>query len=122
MQGLVIRKRPGHCILYSLLKDRFRLRLLDRAELTLSPLPSPLELVHALARFDTGLAQQAARELTRVRPRLVINTARTRADTELGLAMRDMSERYLGVHFDHVGHIEEDDTAWLSVAILRASP
>jgi flagellar biosynthesis protein FlhG len=103
----------------SLLKDRFRLRMLDRAELSLSPLPSPLDLVQALGRFDTALAQMAARELTRVRPRLVMNQARSRADTELGLAMRDMSERYLGVNFDYVGHIEEDDTAWLSVARRR---
>jgi flagellar biosynthesis protein FlhG len=103
----------------SLLKDRFRLRLLDRAEATLSPMPSPLDLVRALGRFDTALAQLAARELALVRPRLVINMARTRADNELGHAMRDMAERYLGVQFDYAGHIEEDDTAWLSVARRR---
>lgn len=103
----------------TLLKDRFRLRMLERAELTLGPMPSPLDLVRALGRFDTALAQLAARELSQVRPRVVINTARSRADTELGLAMRDMAERYLGVHYDYVGHIEEDDTAWLSVARRR---
>lgn len=103
----------------ALLKDRFRLRMLDRAELTLPPLPAPIELTRALARFDTGLAQLAARELNAVRPRLVINAARTRSDTELGLSARDMAERYLGVRFDYVGHIEQDDTAWLSVARRR---
>lgn len=103
----------------TLLRDRFRLRMLDRAELTLPPLPSPLALVRALARFDTTVAQTAARELVKVRPRLVINGARSRADTELGQSMRDMSERYLGVNFDYVGHIEQDDTSWLSIARRR---
>jgi flagellar biosynthesis protein FlhG len=103
----------------TLLKDRFRLRLLDRAEFSLPPLPTPQDLVRALARFDTGLAQLAARELNQLRPRLVINVARTRVDTELGVSMRDMAERYLGVRLDYVGHIEQDDTAWLSVARRR---
>jgi flagellar biosynthesis protein FlhG len=78
-----------------------------------------MDLVRALARFETGLAEMAARELGRVHPLLVMNSARSRADTELGLSMRDMSERYLGVHFDYTGHIERDDTVWLSVVRRR---
>lgn len=100
----------------SLLKDRFRLRILDRAQRSLPPLPSPQELVRALARFDTGLAHTAARELATIRPRLVLNGARARADAELGHAMTDMAARYLGVHFDYAGHIERDDTVWLSTS------
>jgi len=30
-----------------------------------------------------------------------------------------MAERYLGVHFDYVGHVEQDDAVWLSVAHRR---
>lgn len=100
-------------------QDRFHLRLLERALLSLPPLPSPLELVRTLGRFETGLAETAARELGRLHPMLVMNSARSRADTEVGLAMRDMSERYLGVHFDYTGHIERDDTVWLSVVRRR---
>ncbi len=103
----------------TLLKDRFRLRMLDRALQTLPPLPMPQELVRTLARFDTGLANTAAHELSLIRPRLVINGARARTDTELGLAMRDMAERYLGMRFDYAGHIERDDTVWLSVSRRR---
>lgn len=100
----------------SLLRDRFRLRLLDRALQSLPPLPAPLDVVRALTQFDSALAGSAARELRALRPRLVINGARARADTELGLAMRDMAERYLGVTIDYTGHIERDDTVWLSVS------
>jgi len=54
-----------------------------------------------------------------LRPRLVVNNGRLRGDTELGPAMCDMAERYLGVNFDYVGHIEQDDAVWLSVVHQR---
>jgi flagellar biosynthesis protein FlhG len=102
-----------------LLRDRFHLCLFDRALLTLPPLPSPQEVVRALARFETGLAETAASSLAALQPRLIINNARSRADTELGVAMHDMAERYLGMRLDYAGHIERDDTVWLSVVRRR---
>ncbi len=33
--------------------------------------------------------------------------------------MCDMAERYLGVNYDYVGHIEQDDAVWLSVVHRR---
>jgi flagellar biosynthesis protein FlhG len=103
----------------ALVKDRFKLRLVERAEAELGPLPAPQALVHAIARYDTSLGQLAATELSRIRPRLVINSARLRADTDLGLAMVDLARRHLGVNFDYVGHIEQDDAVWLSVVHQR---
>ncbi len=103
----------------SLLKDRFQSRLLDRALHSVEPLPSPQELVRTMSRFETGLAENGATELAKLRPRLIVNAARSRADTELGLSMRDMAERYLGMHIDYTGHIEQDDTVWLSVVRRR---
>ncbi|HYP87460.1 MAG TPA: helix-turn-helix domain-containing protein, partial [Polyangiaceae bacterium] len=103
----------------ALVKDRFKLRLVERAEAELGPLPAPSALVHTLARYDTNLAQLAANELSRIRPRLVVNGARLRADTELGNSMSDLARRHLGVNFDYVGHIEQDDAVWLSVVHQR---
>jgi flagellar biosynthesis protein FlhG len=103
----------------ALVKDRFKLRLVERAELELGPLPSPQDLVHAIARYDTGLGQLAASELSRIRPRLVVNNARLRQDTDLGSSMCDLARRHLGVNFDYVGHIEQDDAVWLSVVHQR---
>ncbi len=103
----------------ALVKDRFKLRLVERAEAELGPLPAPQDLVHAIARYDSSLGQLAATELSRIRPRLVINSARLRADTDLGLSMCDLARRHLGVNFDYVGHIEQDDAVWLSVVHQR---
>ncbi|HEY4104978.1 MAG TPA: helix-turn-helix domain-containing protein [Polyangiaceae bacterium] len=100
-------------------KDRFKMRLLERAEAELGPLPPPQDLVRSLARYDANLGEAAAAELLKLRPRLVVNNNRIRGDNELGPAMCDMAERYLGVHFDYVGHIEQDDAVWLSVVHRR---
>ena len=99
--------------------DRFKMRLFERAQADLGPLPSPQDLVRALARYDTSLANQGAVELAQMQARLVVNGARLRTDVDLGPAMCDMSTRYLGVTFDYVGHIEQDDSVWLSVVRRR---
>lgn len=103
-----------------LIKDRFKLRMLERALAELDPLPSPVELVRAAARYDSGISQQAALELARLRPLLVVNGTRLRQDSELGSAMVDMAARYLGCSVDYVGHVEQDDAVWLSV--VRRKP
>jgi flagellar biosynthesis protein FlhG len=103
----------------ALVKDRFKLRLVERAEAELGPLPSPQDLVRVIARYDSSLGALAASELARIRPRLVINNARLRPDTDLGLAMCDLAARHLGARFDYVGHIEQDDAVWLSVVHRR---
>jgi flagellar biosynthesis protein FlhG len=103
----------------TLLKDRFKLRLVERAQSELPPLPAPPEIVRALARYDTKLAQLASAELAKLRPRLVVNNVRLRTDSDLGQAMHDMARRYLGVELDYVGHIEQDDSVWLSVVRRR---
>ncbi len=103
----------------SLVKDRFKMRLVERAQSELPPLPAPQDLVRTLARYDTALGELAATELARLTPRLVVNGVRLRTDSDLGPAMCDMALRYLGVHMDYVGHIEQDDSVWLSVVRRR---
>jgi flagellar biosynthesis protein FlhG len=103
----------------TLLKDRFKIRLIERAQADLPPLPAPQELVRALARFDVKVAELAAAELSSIRPRLVVNHARLRSDNDLGSAMCDMAQKYLGVYFDYVGYVEQDDSVWLSVVRRR---
>ncbi len=99
--------------------DRFKMRLCERAQAELGPLPAPQDLVRALARYDTNMATLAATELAALHPRLIVNSARLRTDMDLGPAMCDMALRYLGVGYDYLGHIEQDDSVWLSVVRRR---
>jgi flagellar biosynthesis protein FlhG len=103
----------------ALVQNRFKLRLVERAQMELPALPSPPELVRKLAHYDTKLAELAADELAKFRPRLVVNGIRLRTDTELGPAMQSLGRRYLGIDLDYVGHIEQDDSVWLSVVRRR---
>jgi flagellar biosynthesis protein FlhG len=102
-----------------LVGDRFRMRLAERAQAELGPLPAPLALAQALSRYDASLGRLAATELARLRPRLVVNETRLRHDVDLGPTMVEMSKRHLGVALDYVGHVEHDDAAWLSVVRRR---
>jgi len=103
----------------TLVKDRFKSRLAERAYVDLPALAAPHHIVRALARYESGLGELAATELSQLRLRLVVNGARLRPDTDLGPSMVDMAQRHLGVSFDYVGHVEQDDAVWLSVVRSR---
>jgi flagellar biosynthesis protein FlhG len=103
-----------------LMREKLKVRLVERAIQQLTPAASPLDVVEAIHRYDVGLGGVAAYELDRLSPRLVVGHSRLRSDLELGPAMTAISERFLGIHLDYLGHVEHDDAAWLSVR--RKSP
>jgi len=103
----------------ALLRDRFRLHLFERALSDLDALPTPLDLVRTLAKMDRTLAELAWIEAKRTRFYLVVNQTRIRGDIELGAWMSMLAARHYGVTLDELGHIEHDDTVWLSMRRRR---
>ncbi len=99
----------------AIVRDRFRVHLLDRALRELGALPSPLELVRALSKIDRTLGEIAWSEANRLRHALVVNQTRVRTDLELGGWMSGLAWRHYGLRLDEIGHIEHDDTVWLTV-------
>jgi flagellar biosynthesis protein FlhG len=99
----------------SLLTDKFRLGLFERTLRGLGVLPAPIDLVRALTKVERELANLAWVEARRMRLHLVVNQTRVRADQDLGRQMCELSSRHYGVEIDELGHIEHDDTVWLSV-------
>jgi flagellar biosynthesis protein FlhG len=104
----------------ALLRDRFRMHLFERALEELGALPAPIELVRTLAKMDRTLAELAWHEAKRTRLNLVVNQTRLRGDVELGGWMSMLATRHYGVTLDELGHIEHDDTVWLSMRRRRA--
>ncbi|APR99328.1 helix-turn-helix domain-containing protein [Pajaroellobacter abortibovis] len=98
----------------ALVKDRYRMGLLDRAIKEKGLLPSPLELIRTLSRMDASAAELAWNEVQRMRFYLVVSQTRTRAEIELGAAMTDLVGRHYGVRLEELGHIEYDDLVWLT--------
>lgn len=103
----------------AMMRERFKLRVVERALAKLPPLPTPRELVSEIAKFDQSVANVTATALADLHPGLVIGKARLRADYDLGPAMASLSERYLGVALDYLGYVEQDDAVWLTARRRR---
>ncbi len=114
-----IRALFQRCLRGKLVRDRHDLRVVERVHASLPPLPDPIAVVHGLAAYDGVLGELAATELARLRPRLVVNGVRLKSHNDLGPAMSDLCQRYLGTALDYVGHVEQDDAVWLSVTRQR---
>jgi flagellar biosynthesis protein FlhG len=99
----------------SLMRDRFRLSLVDRTVKEIGRLPAPLELIRLLAKTDRSLAELAWAEAHGMHFYLAVNQTRVRPDLELGGAMGALARRHYGIHLDELGWVEHDDTVWLSV-------
>jgi flagellar biosynthesis protein FlhG len=99
----------------ALTKERFKWRLVEKAAAALPPLAGPRELCAELKRYDDAVAILAAQQLEHVCPRLVVGQTRLKSDLDLGHSMTVVAERFLGLSFDYLGHIEQDDAVWLTV-------
>jgi flagellar biosynthesis protein FlhG len=99
----------------TLVRDKLRSGLLDRALSELGALPAPIDLVHKLAKMDRPLAELAWSQCAQLRVQLVVNQTRVRTDVELGSWMSGLVSRHYGVWLDELGHVEHDDTVWLTV-------
>jgi flagellar biosynthesis protein FlhG len=104
-----------HRLRRALVRDKLRLSILDRALADMGMLPPPIDLVQKLARADKSVAEIAWAEAQAMRVQLVVNQTRVRTDTELGAWMSGLVSRHFGVALDELGHVEHDDTVWLTV-------
>ncbi|HEY8039848.1 MAG TPA: helix-turn-helix domain-containing protein [Polyangiaceae bacterium] len=99
----------------ALVRDKLRSSMLERALVELAVLPAPIELVHKLMKIDKQLAEVAWAEAQLLRVQLVVNETRVRTDAELGAWMSGLVSRHYGIALDELGHVEHDDTVWLTV-------
>lgn len=103
----------------ALVKDRFRLGLVEKAAREIGRLPSPLELIKVLWKSDRSLAELAWAEAHRTHFYLAVNQTRVRTDLELAATMSALCRRHYGIALDELGWVEHDDTVWLSVRRRR---
>jgi flagellar biosynthesis protein FlhG len=99
----------------ALVRDKLRSTMLERALGEMGVLPAPIDLVQKLGKMDRTLAELAWTEAQSMRIQLVVNQTRVRTDTELGGWMSGLVSRHYGVALDELGHVEHDDTVWLTV-------
>ena len=82
-------------------------------------IPTPLQL-HELARDrNSRLADTIGQAMREFKPRLVVNKTRTRDDLELGPTLAVSGRRHLGLPFDYLGYLDNDDVVWVTVRKRR---
>lgn len=94
-------------------------QVLDETVTGLGGLPGPLELHETLKESAPILAELVETARQRLRPRLVVNRTRVRADLELGSNVRTLVANHLGVSLSYLGSIENDDAVWLAARKRR---
>lgn len=103
----------------SLMRERFKLRVVERALAALPPLPPPREVIAEIGRYDASIAAMAAVTMQRLRPGLVVGKARLKRDLDLGPAMSSLAGRHLGIALEYLGYVEHDDSVWLTARRRR---
>lgn len=76
---------------------------------------SPFELIEKVIQINPDVGQRLKLEVSKFRPKLVINQVRTQVDSDVGHSMKIICKKYFGIELDYVGHLDYDATVWQSV-------
>jgi flagellar biosynthesis protein FlhG len=81
--------------------------------------PSALEIYFAAVEAEAPDLGELRSAILRFAPHLVINSARSKSDMELGRAVASAARRRLGVPVRYLGHLEYDEAVWASTRRRR---
>jgi len=81
--------------------------------------PSPLEIYLATVEARADEAPALRDVILRFAPHLLINSARSKSDMELGRAVASVARRRLGAPIRYLGHLEYDEAVWASTRRRR---
>lgn len=76
---------------------------------------TPSDLVRHITTSHPTAGKQLKTSLDQLQLKLIINQARSHHDTQLGTAIKSVSQKYFGVDLDYLGHVDFDNTAWQSL-------
>jgi len=81
--------------------------------------PSPLEIYLAAVANNAPDLDVLRDAILRFAPQLVVNSARSKSDMELGRAVASVARRRLGAGIRYLGHLEYDEAVWASTRRRR---
>lgn len=76
---------------------------------------TPAELIEKVIEINEEMGLKLKAEIEKLKPKLVINQARTQADVDIGHSMKIICKKYFGIQLDYVGYLDYDATVWQSV-------
>lgn len=80
---------------------------------------TPADLVRSLEEIYPQVGTQLRNALNKFEIKLVLNQARTEADSEIGYGIRNVCKKYFGLNVNYLGHLEYDSAVWQSVRRRR---
>ncbi|MGE0870610.1 MAG: helix-turn-helix domain-containing protein [Kofleriaceae bacterium] len=81
--------------------------------------PSPLEIWLGATSAQPNELAELREAILGFSPQLVINSARSKSDMELGRAVASVARRRLGLPIRYLGHLEYDEAVWASTRRRR---
>ncbi|HSK03217.1 MAG TPA: helix-turn-helix domain-containing protein [Kofleriaceae bacterium] len=81
--------------------------------------PSPLELYLGAVEARANDVPALRDAVLRFAPHLLVNSARSKSDMELGRAVASVARRRLGAPIRYLGHLEYDEAVWASTRRRR---
>ena len=78
-------------------------------------IPTPHQIFKLARERDPALGKALNAAMAEFKPRIVLNSTRTRDDLELGPALAVVGRRHLCLPIDYLGHLEYDDVVWVTV-------
>ncbi len=81
--------------------------------------PSPLEIWLDAVEDGVTEIEELRHAILSFAPHLVVNSARSKSDMELGRAVASVARRRLGVPIRYLGHLEYDEAGWASTRRRR---
>lgn len=94
-------------------------QLWAKARNTEAPLVTPLDLYQLALEEQPAVAEAIRAEIAGLRPRVVVNVTRSRADLELGQQLQSAGRRGLGLPVEYFGYVESDDAVLLAARKRR---
>ncbi|MEK6546091.1 MAG: AAA family ATPase [Nitrospinota bacterium] len=79
------------------------------------PLNSIRDLVEKINRIDSSISASLEEKISSFYPKVIINQVRANDNMMLGMSIKDIANKYLGVNLDYVGYIPYDETVHESV-------
>lgn len=80
---------------------------------------SPSDLFRAASRVSPELAMRMKQEIESLKPKLIVNQARTQADVDIGFSVKAVCKKYFGIELDYVGYLDYDSAVWQAIRRKR---
>ena len=83
------------------------------------PIKCPSELFQEISRTNPEAAMRMKEEISKFKPKLIVNQTRTQADIEIGHSVKTVCKKYFGADMDYLGHLDYDSEVWQAVRRKR---